>query len=86
MQLKQLAATTKAGLKMNVFFQNKVSKVNKRGTKSKSKARGVAKSKTGTHLFLLCRDRTVRSRCCIRKLFLKTLQYPHKTPVLESNF
>ena len=38
---------------------------------------------------LLYRGRTVRSshrRCCIRKLFLKILQYPQETPVLESIF
>ena len=40
-------------------------------------------------LTLLYRGRTVRSshrRCCIRKLFLKILQYPQETPVLESIF
>ena len=40
-------------------------------------------------LTLLYRSRTVRSshrRCCIRKLFLKILQYPQETPVLESLF
>ena len=40
-------------------------------------------------LTLLYRDRTLRSnhrRFCIRKLFLKTLQYPQETPVFESNF
>ena len=40
-------------------------------------------------LSLLYRGRTVRSshrRCCIRKLFLKILQYPQETPVLESIF
>ena len=40
-------------------------------------------------LTLMCRGRTVRSshrRCCIRKLFLKILQYPQETPVLESIF
>ena len=38
---------------------------------------------------LLCHGRTVRSshqRCCIRKLFLKILQYPQETPALESTF
>ena len=37
----------------------------------------------------LCRCRTVRSshwRCCIRKLFLKSLHYPQETPVLEPIF
>ena len=37
----------------------------------------------------LYRVGTVRSshrRCCIRKLFLKILQYPQETPVLESIF
>ena len=40
-------------------------------------------------LTLLYRGRTVRSshwRCCIRKLFLKILQYPQETLVLESIF
>ena len=40
-------------------------------------------------LTLLYRVRTVRSsyrRCCIRKLFLKILQYPQETPVLECIF
>ena len=40
-------------------------------------------------LTLLYRGRTVRSshlRCSIRKLFLKILQYPQATPVLESIF
>ena len=40
-------------------------------------------------LTLLYRGRTVRSshrRCCIRKLFLKILQYPQETPVLEFIF
>ena len=40
-------------------------------------------------LTLLYRDGSVRSshrRCCIGKLFLKTLQYPLETPVLEPNF
>ena len=40
-------------------------------------------------LTLMYRGRTVRSshrRCCIRKLFLKILQYPQETPVLESIF
>ena len=40
-------------------------------------------------LTLLYHGRTVRSShwsYCIRKLFLKTLQYPQETPVLESNF
>ena len=43
-----------------------------------------------THLTLLYRGRTVRSShrrwCCIRKLFLKILQYTQETPVLESIF
>ena len=37
------------------------------------------------HLTLLYRGRTVKSsdrRCCIRKLFLKILQYPQEKPVL----
>ena len=37
----------------------------------------------------LHRGKTARSshrRCCIRKLFLKILQYPQETPVLESIF
>ena len=40
-------------------------------------------------LILLYHSRTVRSShwsYCIRKLFLKTLQYPQETPVLEPNF
>ena len=40
-------------------------------------------------LALLYCGRTVRSshrRCCIRKLFLKMLQYPQEAPVLESIF
>ena len=40
-------------------------------------------------LTLLYRGRAVRSshrRCRIRKLFLKVLQYPQETPVLESIF
>ena len=40
-------------------------------------------------LTLLYRGRTVRSsqrRCCIRKLFLKILQYLQETPVSESIF
>ena len=40
-------------------------------------------------LTLLYCGRTVRSshrRCCIRKLFLKILQYTQETPVLESTF
>ena len=40
-------------------------------------------------LVLLYCGRTVRSshwRCCIRKLFLKNLQYPQETPILESIF
>ena len=40
-------------------------------------------------LTLLYRGRTVRSshrRCCIRKLFLKILQYPQETSVLDSIF
>ena len=40
-------------------------------------------------LTLLYCGRTVRSshrRCCIRKLFLKTLQYSQETPVLDSIF
>ena len=40
-------------------------------------------------LTLLYHGRNVRSNhwsCCIRKLFLKTLQYPQETPVLESDF
>ena len=44
---------------------------------------------TGTQLTLLYRGRTARCshrRCCIRKLFLKTLQYPQEPPVLESIF
>ena len=36
-------------------------------------------------LTLLYRGRTVR-RYCIRNLFLKFLQYPQETPVLESIF
>ena len=42
-----------------------------------------------SQLALLCRGRTVRSShrwCCITKLFLKILQYPQETPVLESFF
>ena len=42
-----------------------------------------------TQLTLLYRGRTVRSSqqsCCIRKLFLKILQYPQETSVLESIF
>ena len=45
--------------------------------------------KQAPQLTLLYRGRTVRSshrRCCIRKLFLKILQYPQETPVLESIF
>ena len=41
------------------------------------------------HLTLLYHGRTVRSshrRCCVRKLFLKILQYPQETSVLESIF
>ena len=40
-------------------------------------------------LTLLYGGRTVRSsrrRCCIRKLFLKILQYPQETPMLDSIF
>ena len=40
-------------------------------------------------LTLRCRDRTVGSshrRCCMINLFLKFLQYPQQTPVLESIF
>ena len=40
-------------------------------------------------LTLLHRGRTIGSshrRCCIRKLFLKNLQYPQETPVLEFIF
>ena len=40
-------------------------------------------------LALLYRGRTVRSShrsCCIRKLFLKILQYPQEKPVLKSVF
>ena len=40
-------------------------------------------------LTLLYRSRTIRSnhrRCCLRKLFLRILQYPQETPVLESIF
>ena len=40
-------------------------------------------------LTLLYYGRTVRSShrgCCIRKLFIKNLQYPQETPVLESIF
>ena len=40
-------------------------------------------------LILLYRGRAVKSshrRCCIRKLFLKILQNPQETPVLESIF
>ena len=40
-------------------------------------------------LTLLYHGRTIRSTCrryCIRKLFLKFLQYPQETPVLESIF
>ena len=40
-------------------------------------------------LTLLYRGRTVKSkhwRCSIRKVFLKVLQYPQETPVLESIF
>ena len=39
------------------------------------------------HLSLLYCGRTVRRshrRCCIRKLFLKILQYQQEAPVLES--
>ena len=40
-------------------------------------------------LTLLYRGRTVKSkhwRCSVRKVFLKVLQYPQETPVLESIF
>ena len=40
-------------------------------------------------LTLMYRGRPVRSshrRCCIRKLFLKILEYPQETPVLDSIF
>ena len=56
--------------------------------KTKSKWRYEIK-KQAPKLTFLYRDRTVRSshrRCCIRKLFLKYLQYPQETPVLESIF
>ena len=50
----------------------------------------MCKIKKQTPQLTLCYcGRTVRSsqqRCCIRKLFFKTLQYPQKTPVLESIF
>ena len=42
--------------------------------------------RTGTPAELLYRGRTGREshrRCCIRKLFLKILQYSQETPVLE---
>ena len=45
--------------------------------------------RTGTQLNLLYRGETVRSshwRCCIRKPFLKILQYPQETSVLEAIF
>ena len=45
--------------------------------------------RTGTPADLLYRGRTASSShrtCCIRKLFLKILQYPQETPVLESIF
>ena len=45
--------------------------------------------KQASQLALLCRGRTARSShrsCCIRKLFLKILQYQQETPVLESIF
>ena len=47
----------------------------------------VQNQRTGTPAYFTYRGRTVRSshwRCCIRKLFLKILQYPQETPVLES--
>ena len=43
--------------------------------------------RTGTPAYFTVCGRTVRSshrRCCIRKLFLKILQYRQETPVLES--
>ena len=49
----------------------------------------VWNQRTGTQLTLLYRSRTVRSshrRYCIRKLFLKILQYLQEAPVLESIF
>ena len=45
--------------------------------------------RTGTPADLLYRGRTVRSshrRFCVRKSFLKILQYRQETPVLESIF
>ena len=45
--------------------------------------------KQAPQLTLLYRGRTVRSshqRCCIRKLFLKTLQYPQEKSALETIF
>ena len=45
--------------------------------------------KQAPQLTLLYRGRTVRNshrRCCLRKLFLKVLQYPQETLVLESIF
>ena len=47
----------------------------------------VQNQRQGTQLTLLYCGRTIKcshQSCCIRELFLKILQYPQETPVLES--
>ena len=73
----------------HVILKNYLSNVSwKFLIKIESTWRGEIKEQAPQLTLLYC-SRTVRSshlRCCIRKLFLKILQYPQETPVLESIF